>query len=176
MRSVIIPVFFLANLIPGIDETFIITLRYLVTISHDESSVCETLVTTSDFLYNLLRVFVFWHWKYFDDLSTHTNLVAKNEDESESIQPAEVLEKVSLSLGLMSQLIKNNDAAKETLRGISKSNAPRDDRDCDRLLSRMQIYPRAVLPPILVPKCASVLSRYLAFVYWYTSSTSLWTT
>jgi len=110
--------------VPGLNGTIDITLRYLVTISHDNIPMCDILASSPRFLHNLLRLFVLWYRLYFEGLESHSVPTSKEqEDESEDSDRSVALERVSLSLGLLTQLVKHSDVAKSAIGAISESSS-----------------------------------------------------
>jgi hypothetical protein len=115
--------------VSGLNSTIDITLRYLVTISHDNVPMCDILASSPSFLHNLLRLFVYWYRLYFEGLESHSVPTSKEQENgSEDGDRSVALERVSLSLGLLTQLVKHSDVAKSMIRSISEYSSRYADR------------------------------------------------
>lgn len=97
-----------------------IALRYLITVTHERESLCDVLASSPNFIHNLLRLFTRWYRLYFEESGSRSKPISKEqEDGNEESDRSEVLERVSLSLGLLTQLVKHSEVAKSTIKSTS---------------------------------------------------------
>jgi hypothetical protein len=129
--------------VSGLKDAVDITLRYLITISHDNVHMCDILASSPSFLHNLLRLFVLWYRLYFEGLEPHS-VPTSNEQEnrSEDRDHSVALERVSLSLGLLTQLVKHSDVAKSTIRSISEYSSGYTDGPLTCICRALAFLPR----------------------------------
>ncbi|PVG02257.1 hypothetical protein CPB86DRAFT_780672, partial [Serendipita vermifera] len=103
-----------------LDESMELALRLLITITSDDVEMSESLSSEPNIIHNLLRLFVRWYKKKFH--STDGNPKSKKgkkkresdiEADPEIEEVPNLLERVSMSLGLVTQLAKQVDSAKQ---------------------------------------------------------------
>jgi hypothetical protein len=100
-----------------LDETAQLALQYLVRATHNRPELCELLVEQPMVMHNLLRLFARWYQEHFSGSAKQAESLSVDEEQSDRLTRA------SLCLGLVTQLVKEGDAAKVTLRDTSKSSA-----------------------------------------------------
>jgi hypothetical protein len=98
---------------PDPDETALLALQYLVRATHSRPELCGVLAEQPKVMHNLLRLFARWYREHFSGNVKPTE--SNNVDEEQS----DLLTRASLCLGLVTQLVKEGDAAKVTLRETS---------------------------------------------------------
>jgi len=96
------------------DEIAQLALQYLVRTTHNSPELCEISVEQPKLMHNLLRLFVRWYREHFSGAVKFTESVNADEDQSD------LLTRASLCLGLVTQLVKQGDTAKRTLRETSE--------------------------------------------------------
>ncbi|CAG8518065.1 2572_t:CDS:2, partial [Acaulospora colombiana] len=105
---------------PNLDESMELALRLLITITSDDVEMSESLSSEPNMIHNLLRLFVRWYKKKFHTTESHSkSKKGKKKRESdievdpETEEVPNLLERVSMSLGLVTQLAKQVDSAKQ---------------------------------------------------------------
>lgn len=93
------------------------TLRRLITATHDRKELCKAIAEEENVFYTLLRLFIYWNRAYFNNLRQNATKDAEDHDRSGLLQRA------SLVLGLLTQILRQHHEAKGLLRSMRLSIA-----------------------------------------------------
>ncbi|KAG8805813.1 hypothetical protein FRC17_005319 [Serendipita sp. 399] len=103
-----------------IGTTIEAALRYMIVVTHENPEWCEELSTTPTLIHNLLRLFLRNYHVYFSSPEATQGKDAKAVEEEEEDAGSTNLRTATLSLGLITQLIKQSSTARTHLRETSK--------------------------------------------------------
>lgn len=95
-------------------------LRVLINLSHDNPVWCQSLVKDPLLVLALIRVTMLSHRQHLDAVGNRSRVVSgekdEEEEEDESDAAAQLLDRLCLSLGLLTNLVQTCEEAKEVLR------------------------------------------------------------